>query len=175
MVPLDSVFVGFILIFGLMGALRGWAKELLVTFSIIVALSARLIFTQNVPFVRELIVGRPDIQQFYIYTVMVIGMAIAGYAGPVVSARLAGASAREQIEDILLGFVLGALNGYLIVGSIWYFLHQAGYGIWGIQPPGGDTVAMALATKWLPPQWLAGPVLLTVFVFASVFVVIVIV
>lgn len=175
MVPLESVFVGFILIFGLMGALRGWTKELLVTFSVIVALAGRLIFTQDVPVIRELIIGRPPLQQFYIYTGMIVGMAVAGYAGPVVSARLAGASAREQIQDILLGFVLGALNGYLIVGSIWYFLHEAGYGVWGIQPPGAESVAMALASNWLPPQWLSGPVLLTVFVFASVFVVIVIV
>ena len=174
MMPLSTVLWGFVLIFGLMGALRGWAKEILVLFSIIVALSMRLIFSQYVPFIRD-ILARPPIEQFYIYTALVVFMAVAGYAGPVVSARLAGKAAREKLQDILLGFVVGAFNGYMIVGTIWYFLHLAGYGLWNIQAPAPDSASYLVATKYLPLVWLTDPLLLTSFVLSAVFLVIVLV
>jgi len=174
MMPLSNVLWGFVTIFGLMGALRGWAKEILVSFSIIVALSMRLIFSTYVPFIKD-ILNRPPIEQFYIYTALIIFMAIAGYAGPVVSARLAGKAAREKLQDILLGFVVGAFNGYMIVGTIWYFLHRAGYGMWEIQPPVEGTTSYLMATQYLPLVWLTDPFLLTAFVLSAVFLVIVLV
>jgi len=174
MMPLSTVLWGFVLIFGLMGALRGWAKEILVLFSIVVALSMRLIFSTYVPFIKD-ILNRPAIEQFYIYTTLIIFMAIAGYAGPVVSARLAGKAAREKLQDILLGFVVGAFNGYLIVGTIWYLLHRANYGIWDIQAPLAGTTSHLVVTQYLPLVWLGDPLLLTAFVLSAVFLVIVLV
>ncbi|MGD8244727.1 MAG: CvpA family protein [Anaerolineae bacterium] len=174
MVPLDTFLWAFVILFGLMGALRGWSKEMLVLFSVIVALAMRLIFSEYVPFVKDLF-DRPAREQFYIYSGLVILLAVAGYAGPVVSGRLARASARETLQDILLGFIIGAVNGYLIIGSIWYFLDAAGYGVLGIAQPAPNSIAAALAARYLPPLWLTDPVLLTIFAFASVFVLIVLV
>ncbi|HET91727.1 MAG TPA: hypothetical protein ENN99_13465 [Chloroflexi bacterium] len=173
MVPLDTVLLGFIIVFGLMGALRGWHKEILVLFSVVVALSMRLIFSRYVPFVREFL-DRPPLEQFYIYTGLIIFMAVAGYAGPVVSARLAGKGGRDKLQDVLLGFIIGAINGYLIVGTIWYLLHQAGYGVWKIQAPLGGSSA-AVVVQYLPLMWLSDPLLLTIFVLSAVFLVIVLV
>jgi uncharacterized membrane protein required for colicin V production len=174
MVPLDTFLWAFVLFFGIIGALRGWSKEMLVLFSVVVALAMRLIFSTYVPIVRDLF-NRPPVQQFYIYTGLLILMAVAGYAGPVVSGRLASASARETLQDILLGFIIGAINGYLIMGSIWYFLDAAGYGIWGVAQPAPNTIAATLAAQYLPPLWLTDAALLTIFSFASVFVIIVLV
>jgi uncharacterized membrane protein required for colicin V production len=174
MMPLDTALFTFVLLFGLMGALRGWSKEMLVLFSVILALAVRLIFSQYVPIAREFF-DRPAVEQFYIYSGLIILMAIAGYAGPAVSGRLAGVSARETLQDIMLGFIIGALNGFLIVGSIWYFLDAAGYGVLGIAEPAPGSLAAVMASKYLPPLWLSDAVLLTVFSFASVFVIIVLV
>lgn len=174
MVPLDTVLWTFVFLFGLMGALRGWSKEMLVLFSVVVALAMRLIFTEYVPFVRDFF-ARPPVQQFYLYSALLVLMTIAGYAGPAVSGRLAHASARETLQDILLGFIIGAINGFLIVGSIWYFLDAAGYNIMGISPPPPESMAAALANNYLPPLWLTDAALLTAFSFASVFVIIVLV
>jgi hypothetical protein len=161
-----------------MGALRGWSKEMLVLFSVIVALAARVIFgvivADRIPYLGDLF-DRPPVERFYVNTGLLVLMAVAGYAGPVISGRLASASARETLQDILLGFVIGAANGYLIIGSIWFFLKEAQYGIWGVAEPAPGSIAEALATKYLPPLWLTDPVLLTVFVLASVFVIIVLV
>lgn len=174
MMPLNTVLWGLVIFFGLIGALRGWAKEMIVTFSIIVALALRVIFSQYVPFIRD-ILNRPPTEQFYIYTVLIIFMAVAGYAGPVISARLAGKAAREKLQDILLGFIIGAINGYLIVGSIWYFLDRANYGICAIEPPLPGSASELMATKYLPLCWMSDPLILTLFVLAAIFVVIVIV
>lgn len=173
MMSLNTVFWIFVLMFGLIGALRGWGKEILVTFSIIVALALRLVFSKYVPFLKDLLANRTPVEQFYIYTALMILMVIAGYAGPVVSARLAGKAAREKLQDILLGFVLGALNGYLVIGSIWYFLHLADYSFAWVDPPTGT--AELFAQLYLPLQWLTDPWLLTVFVLSAVFLVIVLV
>jgi uncharacterized membrane protein required for colicin V production len=174
MMPLDTALFAFILLFGLMGALRGWSREMLVLFSVILALATRLIFSTYVPILRDFF-NRPPTQQFYIYSGLLILMTVAGYAGPAVSGRLAGVSPRETLQDILLGFIVGAINGFLIVGSIWYFLDAAGYGILGIAPPAPNSMAAAIATNYLPPIWLSNAVLLTAFTFASVFVIIVLV
>lgn len=174
MMPLDTALFAFVLLFGLMGALRGWSKEMLVLFSVILALSVRLIFSEYVPLVKDFF-NRPPLEQFYLYTGLIILMAVGGYAGPAVSGRLSGVSARETLQDIMLGFIVGAINGFLIVGSIWYFLDAADYGILGIAPPPPNSMAAALASAYLPPLWLSDAVLLTVFSFASVFVIIVLV
>ncbi len=174
MMPLDTCFFIFILLFGIMGALRGWAKEMLVLFSIVLALAMRLIFTKYVPFASEFL-NRPPMEQFQVYSGLIVLMAIAGYAGPAVSGRLARGSARETLQDVLLGFIVGAINGYLIVGSIWYFLDAANYDVVGIIPPASGSLAEALATMYLPPIWLTDAMLLTAFSVAAVFVIIVLV
>jgi uncharacterized membrane protein required for colicin V production len=174
MMPLDTALFAFILLFGMVGALRGWSKEMLVLFSVILALAMRLIFSTYVPVAREFF-ARPAREQFYLYTGLIVVMAVGGYAGPAVSGRLAGRSARETLQDVMLGFIIGAINGFLIVGSIWYFLDAADYGILGIAPPPPNSMAAAIASTYLPPVWLSDAVLLTVFSFASVFVIIVLV
>ena len=75
MVPLNIVFWVLVLIFGMVGALRGWAKEILVSFSIILALFLRLVFGSYVPFLRD-VLNRTPLEQFYMYTSLVIIMAV---------------------------------------------------------------------------------------------------
>lgn len=174
MVPLDTFLFVFVLLFGMMGALRGWSKEMLVLFSVILGLAIRLIFSQYVPIAKEFF-DRPPVEQFYLYSGLIILMAVSGYAGPAFSGRLAGVSARETLQDVMLGFIIGALNGFLIIGSIWYFLDAAGYGILGIAPPPANSMAEAFASSYLPPLWLSDAVLLTAFSVSSVFVIIVLV
>jgi len=174
MVPLDTVLWAFILLFGLMGALRGWSKEMLVLFSVIVALAMRPIFTQYVPALSVFFERSPE-EEFYIYSGLIILMAIGGYAGPAISHKLMHASARDTLQDILLGFIIGAINGFLIVGSIWYFLDAAGYELLGIYAPAAGSMAAIVASSYLPPVWLSDAVLLTGFAVASVFVILVLV
>jgi len=83
---------------------------------------------------------------------------------------------RERLQDALLGFFLGALNGFLIVGSIWFYMHQANYPYpdWVSAPtiePLKSSVDRLLV--YLPPRWLGIPGIYFAVAAAFVFVLIV--
>jgi hypothetical protein len=40
--------------------------------------------------------------------------------------KLGGAKFAERLADVLLGFLMGLINGYLVLGSLWYYLDQTG-------------------------------------------------
>jgi uncharacterized membrane protein required for colicin V production len=125
MVYLNFIFICFVVLFAVIGAMRGWAKEMMVTASVILAL---FIITVLETYVKGLSTsfaepGSPE--QFWMRTSIILLLAFFGYQTPNLP-RLSGQRfARERFQDSLLGIFLGALNGYLIVGSIWYFLAQA--------------------------------------------------
>ncbi len=52
MVSLIVVFWMYVVLFAIIGGMRGWAKELLVTFSVILALTFTTLLSSYVPFVR---------------------------------------------------------------------------------------------------------------------------
>ncbi|RME33483.1 MAG: CvpA family protein [Thermoflexia bacterium] len=170
MIPLNTFFWMVVLMFGLIGALRGWVRELLVTLAIIAAYFLRWLALNIIPFLREYLNGRSALDQFYIFGTLFVVMALFGYAGPVMSPYLAGKARREKIQDLLLGLVVGAMNGYLLAGTIWGFLHAANYGLppippdappevvqqmkglWGIRFPDSDVVKFA--ETFLPQVWM---------------------
>jgi hypothetical protein len=83
---------------------------------------------------------------------------------------------RERLQDTLLGLVLGAINGYLIIGTLWYFMHLAGYPLSPFisAPPDNDLGRPALALiNWLPPRWLGIPYIYFAVIIAFIFVIIV--
>ena len=65
--------------------------------------------------------------QFWMRVVILIMLAFFGYQTPKLPKISEAKFARERLSDTLLGLFLGVLNGYLIVGTLWYFLAQANY------------------------------------------------
>lgn len=51
-------------------------------------------------------------------------LAFIGYQGPTLARSRVGErlTRRDNLQDKLLGFFVGGLNGWLIVGSVWSFL-----------------------------------------------------
>jgi len=160
MMPLNTFFWLVVLMFGLIGALRGWVRELLVTLAIISAYFLRWLILNIIPFVREYLRARSPTEQFFIFSVLFIVMALFGYAGPAISPYLAGKARREKIQDLILGFIIGAVNGYLLAGTIWGFLDAAGYGIWGIAAPPEGSAAAQLVSHFLPRAWMTDTLIL---------------
>ncbi len=158
--PLNTFFWLVVLMFGFIGALRGWVRELLVTLAIISAYFLRWLFMNIVPFLKDYLSARSSMEQFYIFSALFVIMALFGYAGPVVSPYLAGKARREKIQDLILGFVIGALNGYLLAGTIWGFLDTAGYGIWGIAAPPEGSAAAQMVKDFLPRAWMTDTLIL---------------
>jgi hypothetical protein len=185
MIPLNTVFWGLVVLFALVGSLRGWAKEVLVAFSVLLSLFIQQVFGQFVlgsdnPYLPVLLpVGdlpAPTVYnttQFYVCTTLLVLLAFFGYASPTLAQRIGAKVVRERLQDALLGFFLGLLNGYLILGTLWYFLDQVGYAVWGISAPEAETPAWVIAASYLLPRWLTAPMLYVAIALAFVFVIIV--
>lgn len=174
MVTIPFVFWMCIFLFATVGALRGWAKELLVTFSVILALFVITVLQTYVGFVRDFIEQMGPVPEFWTQTTILILLTIFGYQTPNIP-RLAVVAVREKLQDSLLGVVLGGFNGYLIIGSLWAFLDKVGYPFQFVTPPTVENVgesAMRLL-GYLPPIWLQAPEVYFAVAIAFTFVVIV--
>ncbi len=176
MVSLAFVFWLFVTLGGLVGMTRGWAKELLAAFSVILGIFIILVLETYVGFIQALIASGGPKTEFWVRALIILVLSFFGYQTPGAIARFQSAARREKLQDSLLGIVLGGVNGYLIVGSIWYYMHRAGYPFDLIRAPqAGDQLgeaAIRLIT-YLPPAWLGVPEIYFVIAVAFTFVVIV--
>lgn len=129
MISLVTTFWIFVFLFGFVGTMRGWTREAVVTASVILALftinqfSSTMFgflgFDNNV--VPPEAVRR---QEFYILSAILLVIGFFGYQGPTLAASRVGdrLRLRDNVQDKVFGFLVGGLNGYLIMGSIWSFL-----------------------------------------------------
>ena len=174
MVPIQTVFLGLILLFGIIGGLRGWAKELLVCFSVVLARFIEMVLITHVPVLNTSLqnLASTDARTWlYVRSMLFIIVISFGYATTIISAILGSRARKEKLQDSLLGFFLGAINGFLVIGMLWGFLHAKGYDLWGITAP---TTPQALGIiPYLPIEWLEGPTLLVAVAVAFAFVLIV--
>ena len=198
MISILFTFWMFIILFGLIGAMRGWAKELLVIFSIVLGLF--LIYVLEtftlfvVPFDEilsqvenlspntafESLPGRIRDElkvQFWSRAAIIGILAFFGYQTPRLAA-LREKARREKIQDVLLGAVLGLGSGFFIVGSLWWYMAAAHYPftpeILPPQPgtPMGDAALNAL--KYFPPVFASNQIgLFFAVVVAFMFVLVV--
>lgn len=129
MIPMHTVFFVMVVVFAFIGSLRGWAKELIVAFSVVLALFIEQVLTTMVPPIRDLWGALQPMSQFWIRLSIFSVIVLFGYASPTLSQHLSAKAARERLQDILLGFFLGLLNGLLIVGTLWFYLDEAQYGV----------------------------------------------
>ena len=150
MITLQFAFIVLVFLFAVIGAMRGWAKELLVTFSVIVGLFIIAILQRFAPSALRSFLLSYSTTTFWIYTAIILLVAFFGYQTPNIARIPQGRFAREKFSDALLGFFIGALNGWLIVGSVWYFLDASGYPFPSITPPPPDLAIL----NYLPPDLL---------------------
>jgi uncharacterized membrane protein required for colicin V production len=175
MVSLVVLFGILILLFAIIGATRGWAKELLVTSSIILALFIIQILETNIRPYYTALVMQPPATQFMIRGLLVCLLAFFGYQTPHLRA-LQPKLVRERLQDVLLGILMGALNGYLLFGSLWYYLHDLGYPTDLIQMPEQGSALYEQITnivQILPPQILPIPQLYFAVGIVFVFIIVV--
>ncbi len=144
-----------VVIFGVVGAMRGWAKELLVTFSIVLALFLLEVLSRYLPPVRDFFASdQNQVAKFWVRTIILLFLVFFGYQTPNIARMIAPRLARERLADSLLGIFLGALNGYLIVGTLWWFMIDSGYPFPKyITKPTPDPNILA----YLPPEMLGIP------------------
>jgi uncharacterized membrane protein required for colicin V production len=177
MIGLNVLFWVFVILFAVIGITRGWAKEVLVSFSVILGLFLLNVLEKYVPIIRDEMMLDPDGTIFWIRIGLILFLVFFGYETPHLP-RLAESNKfiREKFQDSLLGFFIGGLNGYLIFGTLWYFIDAAGYPFSIITPPvAGTPVGDAAITllSYLPPVWLGIPVIYFAVALCFVFVLVV--
>jgi hypothetical protein len=198
MISILSAFWMFVILFGLIGAMRGWAKELLVIFSIVLGLFLIYVLETFTAFIVpfEDILGRVEnlspiasfetlpvpIQdelkvQFWTRGAIIGILAFFGYQTPRLAA-LREKARREKIQDVLLGAVLGLGSGFFIIGTLWWYMAAAHYPFGPeIMPPQPGTplgdAALSLL-KYFPPVFASNQLgLFFAVVIAFMFVLVV--
>jgi uncharacterized membrane protein required for colicin V production len=178
MVSLTFFFWMYVLLFAVIGAMRGWAKELLVSFSVILALALNFMLYKFIPIISSMPPAPPAGETPYLFwlrTIILIGLVYFGYQTVVSIERLASRARRERLADTLFGLVMGAFNGYLIAGSLWFYLNDAGYPFPKfITPPQGEMLAtVTRMMDWMPPHLLGEPGIYFAVILCFVFVLVV--
>jgi hypothetical protein len=177
MISILVVFYLFVFLFAVIGAMRGWAKELLVIFSVILALAFIAMLETLIPVVGPFVTSNPTIQ-FWLRITIVVVMVFFGYQTPKLGRFSKAAERRDRIQDVMLGFIMGAISGYFIVGTLWSFVDSAGYpfGDWLIPPTPQQPLGEAALNivRYLPPVWLGKPPIIYIaVVLAFIFVIVV--
>jgi hypothetical protein len=176
MVNLIYIFWMYVILFAVIGIMRGWAKELLVSFSVILALALTHLLQRYIPMFQAV----DGTSLFWIRTWITVGLVYFGYQTVGNIGALSGKARKEKLQDALFGGVMGATNGYLIVGTIWSYLHDAGYpfgNIFFFDPnvPAITGIYQTIETMmlWMPPHAFGEPGIYFAVMIAFVFVIVV--
>lgn len=128
MIQLTVVMWAMAALFGYIGFTRGWNKELIATSGIILGLFALNEFDDVIE--RMMITAPPSQQYFFRMIIFIIIVFFAYQTRAVVGeeasrsrSRRGGAEGRDHLQSSALGAIIGFVNGYLIWGSFWYFMH----------------------------------------------------
>jgi uncharacterized membrane protein required for colicin V production len=177
LVSLDVLFYIFILLFAVIGSMRGFAKEVLVTFAILLSIFIITVIEAFVPIIRDNLAAYSTEAMFWMRMGILGVLVVFGYQSPNLP-RLAESNrfVKERFQDLLLGFFMGALNGYLIWGTVWYYLNQSNYPLGIIIPPVPGTEIGNLTEimmPYMPPAWLGHPIIYFAVAIAFILVLVV--
>ncbi len=175
-ISLVFIFWMYVILFAIIGTMRGWAKELLVSFSVILALALNYLLRKYIPMISNLPAG--DSAYFWIRTWITVALVFFGYQTVASIGALKGKARKEKLQDALFGGVMGGLNGYLVVGTLWVYLHEAGYPFDVFLEPhsnyaAGITAEVARMMKWMPPYALGEPGIYFAVIIAFIFIIVV--
>jgi uncharacterized membrane protein required for colicin V production len=134
-ISLQFIFFFMVIFFAFIGYMRGWQREVIALTGLIGAVAMLSQFGGNLTGLVGSLTGAPTVpdpyairrQQFWIQAVFIVIIAFFSYQ---VVARLAdqamggrfGERLRGGLEKRVLGAIIGAINGYLLIGSLWGFL-----------------------------------------------------
>ena len=135
MAPIEVFFGVIIFLFALIGLVRGFLRELGVTTVVVLVLFFlsqfepyldtgvdKVVTSGVVSSMAENTGG--DLIRFWIFAVVLMGVAFVSYQGETLAFP---GDAPTAGQGVLLGSLTGLLNGYLIAGSIWYYMDKYHY------------------------------------------------
>jgi hypothetical protein len=174
MMSIIYVFWMYVLLFAVIGAMRGWAKELLVGFSVILSLALNHVIRKYIPLAANL--PETDASLFWVRTIILLVLVYFGYQTVISIQHLAARARSERLQDTLFGAFLGGVNGYLVAGSVLYYIHIADYAFQQVILKPTDPVLLEKVNQmmlYMPPQILGEPGIYFAVILAMVFVLVV--
>lgn len=152
MITLQAFTLLMIGLFALIGALRGWIREIVAMLGLV--LSIFIIGFLGTQLLRGLGLFSQSASetvrnsQFWIFALVHLGIAFFSYQGPTLAGTTAGGKIkrRETLQDGILGAIFGALNGWLIIGTILFLLE--------FQILEGGWVPRPLETSPISAEWI---------------------
>ena len=190
MIEFSAVFWIAVVVFGVIGLLRGWVREVQVTAAAVLAM---FIIESIAPWIFNVLVDRTPAESLaldplgtlrrlvVLKAAILLIISFFGYQGPVVvqfatQGRVKANRARETVQEGILGLAVGLLNGYLIMGALWWYIELGHYPFdWMISPANFPDSASASMIALLPLKYLISPWLeILVVVFFLIVLVVVI-
>lgn len=167
MAPIEIFFGVLVFVFTLIGLVRGFLKELGVT---MVMMFMLFFLSQFEPFLdtginRVLALGTRyaatedhSLLKCWFFIWVIIGMAFISYEGETLAFS---GQPLQGPQRMILGALTGTLNGYLIIGTIWFYMDKFNYPItWlGFSADKLSTLAKSIL-PFLPIPFLGQPILL---------------
>ncbi len=117
-----------------------------------------------------------DASLFWVRTIILLVLVYFGYQTVVSIPHLAAKGRSEKLQDTLFGAFLGGLNGYLVAGSVLYYVHIADYSFQNVIIKPSDPVLLQQINQmmlYMPPQLLGEPGIYFAIILAFVFVLVV--
>jgi hypothetical protein len=155
MIELSAILLMMSIFFGIIGYLRGWNKELIAMSGIILGLFALFQFDNLLRGV--ILAGVQSADQVFLIQ-SAIFVVIVFFAYQTRALGRADRGGRSTLQESVLGAVVGFINGYLIWGSIWYFMDINNYPLAPAVVAPGPNTSSAQALQLLPLVVLGGGV-----------------
>jgi hypothetical protein len=109
-------------------------------------------------------------------TLILLTLVYFGYQTVVSIPHLASRATRERLQDTLFGIIMGGINGYLIAGTVLYYMNAANYPFERVISRPVDPALMQQVNQmmlYMPPQLLGEPGIYFAIILAFVFVLVV--
>lgn len=165
MVEIQQLFVILIVVMGIIGVVRGFLRELGVTLVLIATLFA---LDRLIPIVNGFINGGgfgflglgpvPETQStnnilFLLFGAMMVGATYIAYQGETLAYE---GNNPKGIVGALLGLLIGAVNGYLLFGTLWWLMNFYRYPFGLVTEPLPPAAQEIVASGLLPLELLGG-------------------
>jgi len=130
MIPVEYFWFALILMLGIIGAVRGLAKELGVTTILALSLFVlKFVWKQFLPTITTLAADAPLglselMLKAVVFSIAIIFVAVISYTGFVLQFPFKNFG---RMGTGLFGFLGGLLNGYMVIGTVWDVIAHAGY------------------------------------------------
>lgn len=152
--PIELAFVSLWLVFGVVGWVRGFFKELGITIILLGALIVCFFAEMRLAPALQARTGTVyPMLAVLLYSGIIIFAALMAYQGQTIV--FPGKDPTGLLGN-LFSIGIGLFNGYLIVGTIWYYLNKYGYPGGTFMPPltgMAQAIIAILPFNFLPTQY----------------------